>query len=419
MPSEALRSLPRFRRACFGLLCTLTGALLAWLAWRAMAPGGWTGWEVLGFACFLGLIPWAALSAANGLLGGALLLGSRDPAAAVMPQLRAAPAYGPLAPPGLRTGILCCVRDEPVEDVLPPVARLLAGLEAAGVGGSFVFWLLSDTRDDALAAREEAAVAALARRFPGRAHYRRRRENTGFKAGNVMEFLDRHAGGLDLFLCLDADSGMSAPAVLRLVGCMEADPRLAVVQPLIVGRPAEAAFPRLFQFGMRAGMRAWATGQAWWQGDDGPYWGHNAVLRISPFRAHARLAPLPDGRAILSHDQVEAVQLQAAGWKVRCLRWRKAAWRATRPPCRISWRATAAGARATCSTGACCSARACAPWGGGSCYRRSCSSPGRRSGCCWPWRRWAMPRAAAARRRPGRPWLCCWGRPGSAPTRRS
>ncbi|WP_075823607.1 glucans biosynthesis glucosyltransferase MdoH, partial [Roseomonas sp. TAS13] len=319
MPTETLRPSPRFRRLCFGLLCSLTGLLLAWLAWRTMAPGGWTGWEILGFAAFLGLLPWAALSAVNGAIGGALLLGSRDPAAAVMPQLRVAPVHTPLAPPGLRTGILCCVRDEPVEAVLPPVERLLAGLEATGAGGSFTFWLLSDTRDDALAAREAAGVAALALRFPGRAHYRRRRENTGFKAGNVMEFLDRHAGGLDLFLCLDADSGMTAPAVLRLVGCMEADPRLAIVQPLIVGRPAESAFPRLFQFGMRAGMRAWATGQAWWQGDEGPYWGHNAVLRIAPFRAHARLAPLPDGRPILSHDQVEAAQLQAAGWKVRCL----------------------------------------------------------------------------------------------------
>ena len=86
-----------------------------------------------------------------------------------------------------------------------------------------------------------------------------------------------------------------------------------------MGRPARAAFPRLFQFGMRAGMRAWATGQAWWQQGEGPYWGHNAIIRIDPFRRHCRLDPLPDGRPILSHDQVEAVRLHAAGWKVMCL----------------------------------------------------------------------------------------------------
>jgi membrane glycosyltransferase len=100
---------------------------------------------------------------------------------------------------------------------------------------------------------------------------------------------------------------------------MEADPKLAIVQHLVVGRPASAAFPRLFQFGMRAGMRIWATGQAWWQGDEGPYWGHNAIIRIAPFRAHARLDGLIEGRPILSHDQVEAVRLHAAGWKVAVL----------------------------------------------------------------------------------------------------
>jgi hypothetical protein len=100
---------------------------------------------------------------------------------------------------------------------------------------------------------------------------------------------------------------------------MAAEPRLAILQQLIVGRPASAAFPRLYQFGMRAGMRVWATGQAWWQGDEGPYWGHNAIIRIAPFRAHARLEALPDGSPILSHDQVEAARLHAAGWKVAML----------------------------------------------------------------------------------------------------
>jgi membrane glycosyltransferase len=120
-------------------------------------------------------------------------------------------------------------------------------------------------------------------------------------------------------LCLDADSEMTARAVLRLVACMEADAKLAILQQLIHGRPTGIAFPRLFQFGMRQGMRAWAIGQAWWQGDEGPYWGHNAVIRIAPFRAHARLETLPDGSHILSHDQVEATRLHAAGWKVRVL----------------------------------------------------------------------------------------------------
>jgi membrane glycosyltransferase len=115
---------------------------------------------------------------------------------------------------------------------------------------------------------------------------------------------------------LDADSVMSAEAVLRLIRIMQADPEMGIVQHLTVGLPAERAFPRLFQFGMRAGMRVWATGQAWWQQSDGPYWGHNAIIRIAAFSAHCRLKPLPNGQTILSHDQIEAAMLRAAGWKV-------------------------------------------------------------------------------------------------------
>ncbi|WP_268921326.1 glucans biosynthesis glucosyltransferase MdoH [Siccirubricoccus phaeus] len=302
------------RRLFLALLLFLLATLQLGLAARVMAPGGWTPWEVLGFLCFAGTAPWTALCAANGLIGLALLLLSPDPPAAVLPALRrAAPGA-----PRLATAIVICIRNEEMGAVLAPLARLLDGLAAAGAAGRFTPWLLSDTQDPALAAAEEAAVAEFRRRYPA-TRYRRRAANTGFKAGNIMEFLDRHAQGAELMLCLDADSEMSAAAVLRLVACMEADHRLAILQQLIVGRPAEAAFPRLFQFGMRAGMRAWATGQAWWQGDEGPYWGHNALIRIEPFRRHARLETLPDGRPILSHDQVEAVRLQAAGWKVCCL----------------------------------------------------------------------------------------------------
>lgn len=307
------------RRVLFTALLLGVMAALLWLAVRAMAPGGWTAWEIMAFACFAGTVPWTALCAANAIVGFAVRMTARDPSAAVLPALRRARRAGP---PRLSTAIAACVRNERMEAVLPPLGRLLDGLAARGAGERFTLWLLSDTTDPALAAREEAAVAVFRAARPDwapRIRYRRRAANTGFKAGNVMDFLDHHAEGHELMLCLDADSEMSAEAVLRLVACMEAEPGLAIVQPLIAGRPATAAFPRLFQFGMRAGMRSWATGQAWWQGPEGPYWGHNAAVRVAPFREHCRLPALPDGSAILSHDQVEAVRLHAAGWGVACL----------------------------------------------------------------------------------------------------
>lgn len=314
--AEAIRA----RRAAFLLLVLAVLAGLVALAVAALAPGGWSAAEVAILLCYLGAAPWSALSTANPLIGFAIRMGSRDPLGAVLPALRAARPPGGV--PRLSTAIAVCVRNEDMAAVLPPLARLLDGLEAAGAGHRFALWILSDTLDPALAAAEEAAVRRFAEARAGRpvpVRYRRRADNAGFKAGNLMDFLDRHAAGHDLLLPLDADSEMSAAAVLRLVACMEADPALAIVQPLIAGRPARAAFPRLFQFNMRQGMRSWATGQAWWQGDEGPYWGHNAILRIEPFRRHCRLETLPDGRPILSHDQVEATRLHAAGWKVRVL----------------------------------------------------------------------------------------------------
>ena len=75
---------------------------------------------------------------------------------------------------------------------------------------------------------------------------------------------------------LDADSLMTADAVLRLVRIMQADPQLGILQSLVIGMPSTSAFARIFQFGMRLGMRSYTIGSAWWQGDCGPYWGHNA-----------------------------------------------------------------------------------------------------------------------------------------------
>ncbi|MEA2905706.1 MAG: rane glycosyltransferase, partial [Alphaproteobacteria bacterium] len=94
-------------------------------------------------------------------------------------------------------------------------------------------------------------------------------------------------------------------------------------QTLIVGLPSVSPFARVFQFGMRLGMRSHTLGAAWWQGDCGPYWGHNAIIRLAPFMAHCHLPALPEGALVsgpvLSHDQLEAVLMRRAGYEVRVL----------------------------------------------------------------------------------------------------
>ena len=123
--------------------------------------------------------------------------------------------------------------------------------------------------------------------------YRRRTVNTGFKAGNFWDFCERwggqprirgHARHRQLH-----DRGRDHADGARHAG----DPKLGILQGLVVGLPSTSAFARIFQFGMRLGMRSWTIGSAWWQADCGPYWGHNAIIRIAPFVAHCRI---PDCR---------------------------------------------------------------------------------------------------------------------------
>jgi membrane glycosyltransferase len=293
------------QRLAFATVALLAAAGLTALLASVLAPGGWTPAKILLLACFLGAAPWLGICAGNGLIGFLIRILARDPARAVLP-VRGDIDSGPIT---ARTAIAVTIRNESMDLVLPPLARLYGGLADPA---HFSLFILSDTQDPALAAAEEKAIAV----FPHPVRYRRRTDNAGFKAGNVMDFLDHHAGGCELAVMLDADSEMTPVAVRRLVRIMQVAPCMGIVQHLTVGQPAASAFPRLFQFGMRAGMRVWATGQAWWQGDEGPYWGHNAIIRVAAFRQHCRLPSLPDGSAILSHDQVEAACMRAAGWGV-------------------------------------------------------------------------------------------------------
>ena len=111
------------------------------------------------------------------------------------------------------------------------------------------------------------------------------------------DFCERWGKDHDFAVMLDADSVMTVDLLLKLVRIMQIDPRLGILQSLVIGMPSASAFARIFQFGMRLGMRSYTIGSAWWQGDCGPYWGHNAIVRIAPFMAHCELPVLTDRRA--------------------------------------------------------------------------------------------------------------------------
>jgi membrane glycosyltransferase len=116
---------------------------------------------------------------------------------------------------------------------------------------------------------------------------------------------------------------------------MQAHPRIGILQSLVVGMPSVSGFARIFQFGMRHGMRSYTMGQAWWVGECGPYWGHNALVRIAPFQECCDLPRLPGGPPlgghVLSHDQVEATLMRKAGFEVRVLPEERGSWEENPP----------------------------------------------------------------------------------------
>ncbi len=295
---------------------------LAAIMGRLVGFGGWSWLQGLILLLFLAGLPWTLLAFWNSVIGFVILRLTRDPAGYTNPALRATPPDGAIV---ARTAICLAVRHEDVARVIARLEAMVEAIEACGWSHLFAFHLLSDSSRPEVAAAEEQAFAALQSRHPrpGFLHYRRRPANIGFKAGNLRELAERARGSDDFMVVLDADSLMSAAAILRLVRTMQANPTLGILQTLVVGQPAESAFARIFQFGMRHGMRTHTVGIAWWQGPSGPYWGHNAIVRLDPFVAYCRLPTLPGrpplGGPVLSHDQVEAALMRAAGYEVRVI----------------------------------------------------------------------------------------------------
>ncbi len=232
-----------------------------------------------------------------------------------------------------KTAILWCVRNEDTERVIRNIEPMMEGIAASGTAAQFHVFILSDTNYPEIAVTEEPRFAELKTKWQGRLEltYRRRTDNTGFKAGNVFDFCTRWGAQYDFAVTLDADSFQTADSIMRMVRIMQVEPKLGILQSLVVGMPSTSAFARVFQFGMRLGMRSYTLGSAWWQGDCGPYWGHNAIIRLAPFIAHCHIPPRPDGTHILSHDQIEAVLMRRAGFEVRVLPEEGASWEENPP----------------------------------------------------------------------------------------
>jgi len=310
------------RRAIFFVLVSVTClALFGWMV-RLVGADGIDVFDTLVLALYGGTLPWVVIGLWNAVIGVMLIYLKHDWLSAVLPLDGLHEDTGEIT---VRTAIVMPVFNEDPERVFRHLRAIEASLQRTGQAHAFEIFVLSDTQVQAIWEDEERRFETwrLASSHPERLHYRRRLDNVGQKVGNLEAFCDRWGHDFEAMLVLDADSLMSGEAITRLARLMQRNPRLGILQTLVVGLPAASPFARMFQFGMRHGMRSYTTGSAWWQGDSGPYWGHNAILRLQPFIRHCRLPRLPGkpplGGEILSHDQVEATLMRAAGYDVRVM----------------------------------------------------------------------------------------------------
>ena len=308
------------RRALFAGLVGTTIAAVLWLALVAVPP--YSAGAISFLVLFTVTLPWSVVGFWNAAIGFLIMRFCRDPAAAVNPLAASIRGDEPVT---ASTAILMCIRNESPEQVTRNLQPLMDGLVQAHVAHLFHVYLLSDSSDPGVIAAETSCFDAFIAKWQGTipVTYRRRQVNTAFKSGNIRDFCDRWGNNHDFAITLDADSFMPAETVLRLVRIAQANPSLGILQTLVVGLPSVSVFARVFQFGMRLGMRSYTLGATWWQGDCGPYWGHNAIIRLAPFIAHCRMPVLPGNGPlsghVLSHDQVEAALMRRAGYEVRVL----------------------------------------------------------------------------------------------------
>jgi membrane glycosyltransferase len=310
------------RLMTFGGALALT-AYAAWQMYLIVSVVGVTALQWLMLALFVITFGWIALSA-TGALAGVLFGRGRYRAAK------------DAEPAGLTALLMPVYNEDPTRTFAALYAMGRALCERA-LERHVELFVISDSTDPAKWAQETSAYHTLREAFAGKLNvwYRRRSDNAGKKAGNVEDFVTQWGARYDYMVVLDADSLMSAAALNTLMCEMDADPACALLQTLPRLQGGHSLFARLQQFAGAVYGPVVARGITAWQGNDGNFWGHNAIIRVRAFAAAAGLPLLPGkkpfGGAIMSHDFVEAALLRRAGWAVRMLPELQGSWEESPP----------------------------------------------------------------------------------------
>ena len=297
----------------------------------SLLEGGFVALFTLTFA-------WISFSACSALAG---LMHPDGPigrfAARTRRRLREGGSEAVAPPLRARHALVMPVYNEDPSETTAALETMARGLIESGVARHFEIFILSDTTRADVWVAETACLDTLRTRLGDEmaVWYRRREDNAGRKAGNVRDFVERWGARYEGMLVLDADSLLRSGTILALARALEADPSLGILQSVPVLAGGTGLFARLQQFAASVYGPIIARGTAFWQGDDGNYWGHNAMIRVHAFAEASGLPSLPGRRPlggdILSHDFVEAALVRKAGWSVRMLPDLEGSWENSPP----------------------------------------------------------------------------------------
>lgn len=303
-------------------LIFLAGMFVYWLI---IKRDGYVGFlEILSAFLFAILFAWIALSFSIATLG--LVVTIID-----IFSKRGSPAESVLnyaAATQQRTAVLMPVYNESPESVFAGVKAMVDSLTATGRADEFDFFILSDSTRYQVWLREEELWRKNCQtaddQLPPtqcRVFYRHRSENKARKSGNIADFCQHWGDRYKFMIVLDADSLVEGQTMATMVDRMSANSTLGILQvpPVPVGR--SSLFARIQQFSADVYGPIYAKGFSTWAGDDGNYFGHNAIIRVSAFKRFCHLPVLPGaaplGGEILSHDFVEAALMLKNGYRVR------------------------------------------------------------------------------------------------------
>jgi membrane glycosyltransferase len=311
---EALQKKVEHRRWAVALVSVGIFLVGLWMMIDIVGARGWTSLEVADVAIFAILFASLSFGFTQAFVGFLVLSEGQEP----LKITNTLDATAPLA----STAIVMPVYNEDTETVFGNIGALYESITHRMELDSFDFYILSDSTDPAKVVEEELAWSDICRQTNGfgKIHYRRRKLPVNRKSGNIADFCRRWGHRHRYMVVLDADSVMTGAAVASLVRLMEANPRAGIIQTMPRLIRAETLFGRIQQFASGIYGPIFAAGLNFWQQGAGNYWGHNAIIRISPFLSSCALPGLPGkeplGGRVLSHDFVEAALMRNAGWDV-------------------------------------------------------------------------------------------------------